>query len=72
MHELVDGLVIIMATLAGATGGSLLTIEHYHWIAKERAAYEEEAARSQDVLAGLALLRRTRTDRRRKPCPPGE
>jgi hypothetical protein len=67
-----DGLVIILAMLAGGAGGSLLTIEHYHRIEKERAAYEEEAAQSQDVLAGLALLRRMRPDRHRKPWPPGE
>jgi hypothetical protein len=68
----IDGLVIILATFAGSAGGSLLTVEHYHRSAKERAAYEEEVAQLQDVLAGLALLRRMRTDRRRKPCRPGE
>jgi hypothetical protein len=68
----IDGLVIILATFAGSAGGSLLTVEHYHRIAKERAGYEEEMAQSQEVLAGLALLRRTRTDLHWKPCRPGE
>jgi hypothetical protein len=63
-----DGLSIILAALAGGAGGSLLTIHHYHRIEQDRAAYEEEAVQSQDVLAGLALLRRMRTDRRGRPC----
>jgi hypothetical protein len=66
--DLVDGLSIVLAVLAGGAGGSLLTIQHYHRIEQDRAAYEEEAARAQDVLAGLALLRRMRTDRRGRPC----
>lgn len=63
----VDGLRIILAALAGGTGGSLLTIQHYHRVERDHAAYEEEAAQSQDILAGLALLRRMRTDRRGRP-----
>ncbi len=67
-----DALVVILAALAGGAGGSLLTIGHYHRIAKERAAYEEELAQSQDILAGLALLRRTQTRRHRQPSLPEE
>jgi hypothetical protein len=64
--DFVDGLGIILAALAGGAGGSLLTIQHYHRVEQNRAAYEE-AAQSQDVLAGLALLRRMRTDGRGRP-----
>ena len=67
-----NALVIILAALAGATGGSLLTIDYYHRIAKERAVYEEEVAQWQDILVGLALLRKMRTRRQRPPCRPEE
>jgi hypothetical protein len=67
-----DALAIIVAVLAGGAGGSLLTIDRYHRVTKERAAYEEELAQSQDVLAALALLRRVRARRYRRPAPPEE
>lgn len=67
-----DLLVVILATFAGGLGGSLLMIGRYHRIANERAAYEEELAQSQDILAGLALLRRTRTPSHRGPGHPDE
>lgn len=66
----VELLVVILATFAGGLGGSLLTIDRYHRIANERAAYEEELAQAQDVLAGLALLRRMRTRNHRGPGHP--
>jgi hypothetical protein len=67
--DFLPGLGIVLAVLAGGACGSLFTAWHYRRVEEDRAAYEEEAARSRDVLAGLALLRRTRTDRRGRPCP---
>jgi len=57
--DFVEGLSIIVAALAGGAGGSLFTIQHYKRMEQDRAAYEEDAAQRQDILAGLALLRRT-------------
>jgi hypothetical protein len=67
--DFVVGLGIILAVLAGSACGSLLTIRYYRRVGQDRMAYEDEAAQSRDVLAGLALLRRTRTDRRGRPSP---
>jgi hypothetical protein len=65
-----NALVTILAALTGAAGGCLLTIVYYHRLAKERADYEEELARAQDILVGLALLHRMRARRHRPPCHP--
>jgi hypothetical protein len=50
----------MLAMFGGSAGGSLLTIEHYRRIADRHAAYEEEVAQSEDILAGQALVRRIR------------
>jgi hypothetical protein len=65
-----DALIAVLSVLTGAVGGNLLTISYYHRIANERATRERELSRAQDVLAGLALLRRTHTRHQHWLCPP--
>jgi hypothetical protein len=71
MRELVDGLLITLAMLVSGAIGSMLTIEHYRRLANRQAAYEEEAAQVQDVLAAAALIRRMRANRHQGPATPG-
>jgi hypothetical protein len=62
--DLGASLGIVVAALVGGAGGSLVTIQYYQRTERDQAAYEEEAARYQDMLAGLALLRRVGRHRR--------